>query len=81
MHELGLTRNIVFIVPENSGARMVRGVCLAVGPQACVEKVAPSFCFEVVAQGTPLANARPEFVDASGDTLLIRDCEFEGGTT
>jgi hydrogenase nickel incorporation protein HypA/HybF len=78
MHELGPTRNIVSIVSDNSGAPAVRRVRLAVGPRACVEKAALSLCSEVVAQGAPLANARLEFVDPSGDTLLIRDFECEG---
>jgi hydrogenase nickel incorporation protein HypA/HybF len=77
MHELGLTRNIVTIVSEHCGAGIVRRVRLAVGPLACVEREALSFCFGVVAQGTPLANATLEFLDAPGDTLVIRDFDYE----
>ena len=75
MHELGLTRSVVSIVAEHAKARPVRRVRLAVGPLACVEREALSFCFDIVAQGTVLQGAVLEFVDADGDTFLIKDYE------
>lgn len=77
MHELSLTRNVVSIVAEHAAGRKVRRVRLAIGPLACVERRALSFCFEIVAEGTPLAGAALEFLDAEGDTLLIKDFELE----
>lgn len=77
MHELGLTRNIVAIVSEHAGARRVRRVRLAVGPWACVEREALSFCFGIAAEGTVLAGAALEFLEAEGDTFLIKDFEVE----
>ena len=77
MHELGLTRNIVAIVSEHAGARRVRRVRLAVGPWACVEREALGFCFGIVAEGTVLAGAALEFLEAEGDTFLIKDFELE----
>ena len=77
MHELGLTRNVVAIVGEHAEGRKVRRVRLAIGPLACVERRALSFCFDIVAEGTPLAGASLEFIDAEGDTFLIKDFEVE----
>lgn len=77
MHELGLTRNMVSIVAEHAGGRKVRRVRLAIGPLACVERRALSFCFDLVAEGTVLAGASLEFLEAEGDTFLIKDYELE----
>ncbi|WP_299619024.1 hydrogenase maturation nickel metallochaperone HypA [Pelagibius sp.] len=77
MHELGLTRNIVAIVSEHAGARRVRRVRLAIGPWACVEREALSFCFGIAAEGTVLAGAALEFLEAEGDAFLIKDFEVE----
>lgn len=77
MHELGLSRNIVSIVGEHAGRRRVKRIRLAVGPQACVERQALSFCFDVVSEGTNLEGAVLEFVDADRDTLIIKDFELE----
>ena len=77
MHELGLARNIVAIVSEHAARRRVRRVRLAIGPLACVEREALSFCFDIVAEGTALAGAELAFLEAEGDTFLIKDFELE----
>ena len=77
MHELGLTRNIVAIVGEHAGPRRVSRVRLAVGPLACVEREALSFCFDIVAEGTVLEGAALEFLDAEGDVFMIKNFEVE----
>jgi len=77
MHELGLIRNVVSIVAEHAGGRAVRRVRLAIGPLACVERRALSFCFDIVAEGTVLTGADLEFIDADGETFLIKDFELE----
>ena len=77
MHELGLTRNIVSIVSEHAAGRKVRRVRLAIGPLACVEREALSFCFDIVAEGTELAGAELAFLEGEGDTFLIKDFELE----
>ena len=77
MHELGLTRNIVSIVAEHAAGRRVRKVCVAIGPLACVEREALSFCFDLVAEGTVLEGATLEFLDAEGDSFLIKTYEVE----
>ncbi|GMG81472.1 hypothetical protein LNKW23_06850 [Paralimibaculum aggregatum] len=77
MHELGLCRNILAIVSEHAGDRPVRRVRVAVGPLACVERPALAFCWGVVTEGTGLAAAELAFVEAEGDTFLIKDYELE----
>lgn len=77
MHELGLTRNIVSIVREHAGDRKVKRVSVAIGPRACVERQALSFCFDIVAQGTPLERAVLEFAEADGETFVIKEYELE----
>ncbi len=77
MHELSLTRNVVSIVAEHAKGRKVRRVRLAIGPLACVERRALTFCFELAAEGTVLAGASLDFLEAEGDTLLIKDFELE----
>ena len=77
MHELGLSRSIVSIVTEHAQGRRVLNVRLSVGPLACVERESLSFCFDIVAEGTVLAGATLEFLDAEGDSFLIKDFEVE----
>ena len=73
MHELGLTRTIVAIVAEHANGRPVERVRLAIGPLACVERHALSFCFDIVAEGTVLEGASLAFIEADGDTFVIKD--------
>ena len=77
MHELGLTRRIVSIVAEHAGSRRVRRVRLAIGPHTCVEREALRFYFETLVEGTQLAGASLEFVEAEGSTLMVQDFEIE----
>ncbi len=77
MHEFSLIRNVVSIVAEHAKGRKVRRVRLAIGPLACVERRALSFCFDLAVEGTALAGASLEFLEAEGDTLLIKDYEVE----
>ena len=77
MHEFSLIRNVVSIVAEHAKGRKVRRVRLAIGPLACVERSALSFCFDLAAEGTVLAGASLEFLEAEGDALLIKDFELE----
>ena len=77
MHELSLSRNIVAIVAENAAGRRVKRVRVAIGPLACVERPALEFCWDLSAEGTSLADSELVFVEADGDTLLIKDYEIE----
>ncbi len=78
MHELGLCRNIVAIVTEHAAGRRVKRVRLSVGRFACVERSALEFCWGIVTEGTTLAGAGLAFVEAEGDTFLIKDFETGG---
>ena len=66
MHELGITRNIVAIVAEAAKGRRVTRVTLEVGKLSGVMADAIAFCFEVVAQGTPLEGASLEILEIEG---------------
>ncbi len=77
MHELGLSRNIVAIVSEHAAGRRVKRVRIAIGPLACVERAALAFCWRLVVEGTDLAIAELVFIEAEGDTFLIKDYELE----
>lgn len=77
MHELGLSRSIVSIVKEHAAGRTVRRVSLSIGPLACVERQALSFCWDLVTEGTELAGAELTFAEAEGDTFLVKEFELE----
>ena len=66
MHELGITRNIVAIVAEAAKGRPVRRVTLEIGKLSGVMSEAIAFCFDVVAQGTPLEGAALEIREIEG---------------
>jgi hydrogenase nickel incorporation protein HypA/HybF len=68
MHELGITRNIVSIVSEAAAGRRVRRVTLEIGKLSGVMADAIAFCFDVVAEGTPLEGAKLEIrqIDGAG---------------
>ena len=66
MHELGITRNVVAIVGEAAKGRRVRRVTLEIGKLSGVMAEAVRFCFELVAQGTPLEGARLEIREIDG---------------
>lgn len=77
MHELGLSRNIVAIVSEHAAGRRVKRVRIAIGPLAGVERPALEFCWSIAADGTELASAELTFVEAEGDTFVVKDYELE----
>jgi len=76
MHELGLARNIAAIVREHARGRAVREVRVAIGPLACVERQALEFCWELVTENSDIGNVRLGFVEAEGDTFVVREMEF-----
>lgn len=58
MHELGLTQSIVDAVLETVGRQRVIELWLEIGTLSGVLPDAVRFCFDLVAQGTPLEQAR-----------------------
>jgi hydrogenase nickel incorporation protein HypA/HybF len=75
MHELSLARSIAAIVADNAGGRRVGCVRVALGPLACVERSSLEFCWGVVTEGSPLDGAALAFVEAEGDTFVVREIE------
>ncbi|MDP3409753.1 MULTISPECIES: hydrogenase/urease maturation nickel metallochaperone HypA [Bosea] len=76
MHELGMARSIAAIVCEHARGRRVRGVRVAIGPHACIERQALAFCWDIVTEGTALAGATLGFVEAEGETFTVKDYEI-----
>jgi hydrogenase nickel incorporation protein HypA/HybF len=66
MHELGIVEEVVSIVSERSGGARVKRVVLEIGKLSAVLPDAVRFCFDVVAQGTPLEGARLDIVETPG---------------
>ncbi len=77
MHELGLARSICGIVTEHAEGRAIGLVRVAIGPLACVEPRALQFCWDLVTENTGLHGAELVFVDAGGDTFVVREFEYK----
>jgi hydrogenase nickel incorporation protein HypA/HybF len=57
VHELSIAQSMVQAVVEATGQRRVLGVRLEIGKLSGVEVAAIRFCFDVVAEGTPVQGA------------------------
>lgn len=81
MHELGITRNIVALVAEAAEGRPVRRVTVEIGKLSGVMADAVRFCFDIVADGTPLHGAALDIVEPEG-RARCRGCaaEFDAPT-
>ena len=77
MHELSITRNVVAIVSERAVGQRVTRVRLEIGRLTAVVPDSIRFCFDICAQGTPLAGAELEIVESAGQELLIKEMEVE----
>ena len=49
---------------------------MAIGPQACVERGALAFCWDLVTESTAIAGVSLGFIDADKDTFTVRELEF-----
>lgn len=76
MHELAITRNIVAIVGDAAQGRRVTRVTLEIGKLSGVMADAIAFCFDIVAQDTPLAGAALDIRLIDG-RARCRDCSAE----
>ena len=76
MHELGLVRSIAGIAEEKAKGRRLKEVRVAIGPQACVERGALAFCWDLVTESTAIAGVSLGFIDADKDTFTVRELEF-----
>jgi hydrogenase nickel incorporation protein HypA/HybF len=81
VHELAITRNIVAIVGDAAKGRRVSRVLLEIGKLSGVIPGAVAFCFDIVAQGTPVAGAALDIREIEG-RARCRDCgaEFAAAT-
>jgi hydrogenase nickel incorporation protein HypA/HybF len=77
MHELSITRSVVEAVSERAEGLRVTRVRLQVGKRTAVMPDALRFCFELCAEGTPVAGAKLEIDETPGDELLIKEMEVE----
>jgi hydrogenase nickel incorporation protein HypA/HybF len=77
VHELSITRNVVAIVSERAEGQRVTRVRLEIGRLSAVVPDSIRFCFDICAQGTPLAGAELEIVESAGQELLIKEMEVE----
>jgi hydrogenase nickel incorporation protein HypA/HybF len=77
MHELSLTREIVFIACNAASGQRVHMISVEVGKLSCVSPDALAFCFDVVAQGTLAEGARLNIRRTNGDELHVVTLEVE----
>lgn len=66
MHELSITQSVVDTVTERAGDAQVAAVHLRIGKLSGVVPDAVRFCFELIADGTPLSGARLEIDEPVG---------------
>ena len=76
MHELAITQSVVDAIVERLGETRVAVVHLVIGRVSGVDVEAVRFCFDLVAQGTPVEGARLEISEPAGEARC-RTC----GTT
>ena len=66
MHEMAITQDIVEIVRGRAGGRKVRRVVIEIGKLSLVMPDAVRFCFDLVAEGTPVEGAVLEILEPAG---------------
>jgi hydrogenase nickel incorporation protein HypA/HybF len=76
MHELAITESMIDVVAERVGSARVVRVQLEIGKLSGVVADAMRFCFELSAEGTPLAGARLEILEPPGRARCL-DCDCE----
>ena len=64
------------IAEEKAKGRRLKEVRVAIGPQACVERGALAFCWDLVTESTAIAGVSLGFIDADKDTFTVRELEF-----
>jgi hydrogenase nickel incorporation protein HypA/HybF len=76
MHELAITQGIVDAIVERLGGTRVTAVRVRIGKVSGVVPDAVRFCFDLVAEGTPVEGARLE-IDEPAGRARCRDCAAE----
>jgi hydrogenase nickel incorporation protein HypA/HybF len=74
MDELAITQAVVAAVSDKAGNSRVRTVRLRIGRDANVVPDAVRFCFDTVAEGTPVAGARLVIDESRG----VAECQACG---
>lgn len=80
MHELSLAQAVVDAVVEKTGDTPIDCVRLSIGALSGVVVDAIRFCFDLVADGTPVAGARLEIDEPPGHARC-RECAREFDVT
>jgi len=78
MHELAITESIVDAIVEKIGDGPVAAVRLEIGRLSGVVTDSIRFCFDIVARGTGLEDARLD-IDEPPGRAYCRDCRTEFG--
>jgi hydrogenase nickel incorporation protein HypA/HybF len=76
MHELAMTQSVVDAIVERLGESRIAVVHLTIGQVSGVDVEAVRFCFDLVAQGTPVEGARLEISEPTGEAHC-RTCGAE----
>ena len=78
MHELAITQSLVDTITERTSGARATLVRLDIGKLSGVVSDAVAFCFELVADGMPLRDARLEIKEPAG-RATCRSCAAEFG--
>jgi hydrogenase nickel incorporation protein HypA/HybF len=76
MHELAITQSVVDTIAERTSGARVTIVRLDIGKLSGVVPDAVAFCFDLVANGTPLDGAKLEIFEPPGQAQC-RTCSTE----
>ena len=76
MHELAITQSLVDAIVEQLGSARVAVVNVRIGKVSGVVPDAVRFCFDLVAEGTPVEGARLEVSEPAG-RARCRGCAAE----
>lgn len=79
MHEIALAQGILDVVLDVAAGQRPRTVRVRAGELLSVTQESLQFCFEMVGQQTPAADARLEVEIVPGDVLLIDAIELDDG--
>lgn len=71
MHELAITEGIVATVTEKLPDKKITLVRLEIGALSGIVADSVRFCFDLVAEGTPLEGAELEIIESAGADLRI----------
>jgi hydrogenase nickel incorporation protein HypA/HybF len=72
MHELAITQSVVDAIVERLGETRVTAVHLIIGRMSGVDVSAVRFCFDLVAEGSPVEGARLEISESAGSARCRR---------